>query len=70
MRRPTVTIGIPTRNRAALLERALRSALAQQDVALEVVVQPRDATLTEAEIEALSAQIVAAAAKTGAALRT
>ena len=35
---PLVTIGIPTRNRASLLERALRSALAQEDVALEVVV--------------------------------
>lgn len=35
---PLVTIGIPTRNRASLLERALRSALAQEDVALEVIV--------------------------------
>lgn len=38
-------------------------------VGLEVMIQPRDATLTEAEIEALSAKIVAAAAKTGAVLR-
>ncbi|MFT4913589.1 MAG: phenylalanyl-tRNA synthetase beta chain [Brevundimonas sp.] len=38
-------------------------------MALEVVIQPREATLTEAEIEALSAKIVAAAEKTGATLR-
>ncbi|PZO06001.1 MAG: phenylalanine--tRNA ligase subunit beta [Alphaproteobacteria bacterium] len=38
-------------------------------VGLEVMIQPREATLTEAEIEALSAKIVAAAAKTGAVLR-
>ena len=35
-----------------------------------VVVQPREATLTEAEIEALSAKVVAAAAKSGATLRS
>ena len=40
-----------------------------KSVALEVDIQPRDATLTEAEIEALSAKIVAAASKTGATLR-
>jgi phenylalanyl-tRNA synthetase beta chain len=40
-----------------------------KSVALEVVVQPREATLTEAEIEALSARIVAAAEKQGARLR-
>ena len=40
-----------------------------KSVALEVVIQPRDATLTEPEIEALSSRIIAAAAKTGAALR-
>ncbi|HZV85765.1 MAG TPA: phenylalanine--tRNA ligase subunit beta [Brevundimonas sp.] len=40
-----------------------------KSVALEVVIQPRDATLTEAEIEALSEKVVAAAAKLGAALR-
>ena len=40
-----------------------------KSVALEVVIQPREATLTEGEIESLSARIVAAAAKTGAALR-
>lgn len=38
-------------------------------LALEVDIQPRDATLTEAEIEALSAKIVAAAAKAGGQLR-
>ncbi len=39
-------------------------------MALEVVIQPREATLTEAEIDALSAKIVAAAEKAGATLRT
>jgi len=38
-------------------------------VALEVVIQPQEATLTEAQIEALSAKIVAAATKLGATLR-
>ena len=38
-------------------------------VGLEVMIQPREGTLTEPEIEALSAKIVAAAAKTGAVLR-
>ena len=38
-------------------------------MALEVVIQPREATLTEAGIDALSAKIVAAAEKTGATLR-
>ncbi len=41
----------------------------QKSVAVEVTIQPRDKTLGEAEIEALSAQIVAAAAKAGGALR-
>ena len=41
----------------------------QKSVALEVEIQPRAATLTEAEIEALTAKIVTAAAKTGATLR-
>jgi phenylalanyl-tRNA synthetase beta chain len=41
----------------------------QKSVAVEVTVQPREKTLTEAEIEALSAQIVAAAAKAGGKLR-
>lgn len=41
-----------------------------KSVALEVVVQPREATLTEAEIEALSAKVVAAGTKLGATLRT
>ncbi|MDP1777133.1 MAG: phenylalanine--tRNA ligase subunit beta, partial [Brevundimonas sp.] len=40
-----------------------------KSVALEVVIQPVDATLTEPEIEALSTRIVAAAAKLGAVLR-
>ncbi|WP_332655300.1 phenylalanine--tRNA ligase subunit beta [Brevundimonas sp.] len=40
-----------------------------KSVALEVVIQPREATLTEAEIEALSAKVVAAAAKADAVLR-
>ena len=38
MSAPLVTIGIPTRNRVSLLDRALKSALAQVDVAFEVVV--------------------------------
>jgi phenylalanyl-tRNA synthetase beta chain len=38
-------------------------------LALQVTIQPRDKTLTEAEIEALTAKIVAAAAKQGARLR-
>ncbi|CAN5269270.1 phenylalanine--tRNA ligase subunit beta [soil metagenome] len=41
-----------------------------KSVAIEVVIQPREATLTEAEIEALSARVVAAAAKVGAVLRS
>ena len=40
-----------------------------KSVALEVVIQPREATLTEPEIEALSARVVAAAEKLGATLR-
>ncbi|MDQ1155274.1 phenylalanyl-tRNA synthetase beta subunit [Brevundimonas sp. SORGH_AS 993] len=40
-----------------------------KSVALEVVIQPRDATLTEAEIEALTAKIVAALEKQGGRLR-
>ena len=41
-----------------------------KSLAVEVTIQPREATLTEAEIEALSAKIVAAAEKaTGAKLR-
>jgi phenylalanyl-tRNA synthetase beta chain len=43
----------------------------QKSVAVEVLVQPREKTLTEAEIEALSAKIIAAAAKAiGAKLRS
>jgi phenylalanyl-tRNA synthetase beta chain len=42
-----------------------------KSVAVEVTVQPRDKTLTEAEIDALSAKIVAAAEKAvGAKLRS
>ena len=40
-----------------------------KSVALEVSIQPVEATLTEGEIEALSAKVVAAAQKLGAALR-
>ncbi len=39
-------------------------------IALEVVVQPREATLSDADIEALTARVTAAAAKLGAALRS
>jgi phenylalanyl-tRNA synthetase beta chain len=42
-----------------------------KSVAVEVILQPRDKTLTEAEIEALSARIVGAAEKAvGAKLRS
>jgi phenylalanyl-tRNA synthetase beta chain len=41
-----------------------------KSVALEVVLQPREATLADAQIEALSASVVAAAAKQGATLRS
>lgn len=40
-----------------------------KSVALEVIIQPREATLTEAQIEALTAKITAAASKLGAVLR-
>jgi len=40
-----------------------------KSVAVEVSIQPRDKTLTDAEIEALSARIVSAAEKLGAKLR-
>ena len=44
---------------------------AKKSVAIEVTIQPRDKTLADAEIEALSAKIVAAASKAvGAVLRT
>ena len=43
----------------------------KKSLALEVVLQPRERTLTDAEIDALSAKIVAAVAKkTGAVLRS
>ena len=52
----TVTIGIPTRNRAALLGRALESALAQQGVEVEVVVSDNASTDgTRALCEAMAA---------------
>jgi phenylalanyl-tRNA synthetase beta chain len=41
-----------------------------KSIALEVAIQPREKTLTDAEIEALSARIVAAAEKAGGRLRT
>jgi phenylalanyl-tRNA synthetase beta chain len=40
-----------------------------KSVAVEVLVQPREKTLTDAEIETLSTQVVAAAGKIGAQLR-
>ena len=42
----------------------------EKSLAVEVEVQPRAATLTEPEIEALSVRVVAAAAKAGARLRS
>ena len=42
----------------------------QKSIAVAVRIQPRDATLTDAEIEALAAKIVAAALKLGATLRS
>jgi phenylalanyl-tRNA synthetase beta chain len=42
----------------------------QKSVAVEVEIQPRDATLTDAEIEALMGKVVAAATKAGAVLRS
>jgi phenylalanyl-tRNA synthetase beta chain len=45
-------------------------AAGSKSLAVEVQVQPTDKTLTDAEIEALSARIVAAAEKLGAKLRT
>ncbi|RZJ32293.1 MAG: phenylalanine--tRNA ligase subunit beta, partial [Brevundimonas sp.] len=41
-----------------------------KSVALEVVLQPVEATLTDAEIEAVSAKVVTAATKLGAVLRS
>jgi phenylalanyl-tRNA synthetase beta chain len=41
----------------------------QKSLAIEVAIQPREKTLTDAEIEALSSRIVAAAEKIGAKLR-
>ena len=42
----------------------------QKSVAVTVRIQPKDATLTDAEIEALASRIVAAAMKLGATLRS
>lgn len=42
----------------------------QKSIAIEVEIQPREATLTDAEIEALMAKVVAAATKAGAVLRS
>ncbi|WP_297799863.1 phenylalanine--tRNA ligase subunit beta [uncultured Brevundimonas sp.] len=42
----------------------------QKSIALEVELQPREATLTDAEIEAVMSKIVAAATKAGAVLRS
>jgi phenylalanyl-tRNA synthetase beta chain len=42
----------------------------KKSIAVAVRIQPKDATLTEAEIEALAQKIVAAALKLGASLRT
>ena len=50
MSSPLVTIGIPTRNRAARLERAVRSALGQEDVEIEVVVSDNASTDGTAEL--------------------
>ncbi|RZJ03498.1 MAG: phenylalanine--tRNA ligase subunit beta [Brevundimonas sp.] len=52
------------------LYRGTGVAEGSKSVALEVVLQPREATLTEAEIEALTAKVVAAAAKAGGTLRS
>ncbi|HET9161396.1 MAG TPA: phenylalanine--tRNA ligase subunit beta, partial [Caulobacteraceae bacterium] len=41
----------------------------QKSLAIEVVIQPKEATLTDAEIDALSARVVTAAEKLGARLR-
>ena len=42
----------------------------RKSVAIEVVIQPRETTLTDKDIDALSAKVVAAAGKIGATLRT
>ncbi len=45
-------------------------AAGEKSVALEVVLQPRERTLLDVDIEAVSAKVVAAAAKLGAVLRS
>ena len=52
------------------LVRVTASGNSFKSVAVEVRIQPRDHTLTDAEIEALSTKIVAAAEKLGARLRS
>ena len=42
----------------------------RKSVAIEVVIQPRETTLTDKDIDALSAKVVAAAGRIGATLRT
>ena len=42
----------------------------KKSIAVAVRIQPKDATLTDAEIEALAQKIVAAAMKLGASLRS
>ena len=50
--------------------RARRSARGRKSLALEVTLQPRDKTLTDDEIDAVSAKIVAAVKKaTGGVIR-
>jgi phenylalanyl-tRNA synthetase beta chain len=41
----------------------------QVSLAVEAIIQPREKTLTDKEIEAISAKVVAAAEKAGAQLR-
>ena len=50
MTRPLVTIGIPTRNRASSLACALRSALGQEGMEVEVVVSDNASTDTTGEL--------------------
>ncbi|HSP00575.1 MAG TPA: hypothetical protein VLN90_03820, partial [Thioalkalivibrio sp.] len=42
----------------------------RKSVAIEVVLQPRETTLTDKDIDALAAKVVAAAGKFGATLRS
>jgi len=47
---PLVTVGVPTFNRAAMLQRAVESALAQEGVSLEVVISDNASTDGTAEL--------------------